>query len=534
MDDSTNAPTEMLVTRRSKRSTAGNRMEAALAEMALDDSNKDMDDDNDFVDDKVEEDIFGSDFESTDEEAEKAAEEAGENEVANEERRIKKAARTRLEKVTAAAHAKHKSSFNPDVQLSTTTKTKPKPKTLSVSADVSMSLWTDAGGESTNQSIYERKRTSNRKHTVLNTSATVTRLKQSEARKASQPKKAKIETKRYSQAELIALALDTEEGNIVEHRDYLKNEAEKRKRARVMRTNVTGPLLRWTSKKEEIKVAVTPPPPPPPPPTLSTIPHASTSLYRSIYGPPGSLFTPTTYSYAGGATMVSTIASISGITPQPATTQTQSSQTTTTPYLPYQPYMDPAFSAFPTWPPTQSPYPSTATITATTQQAPSAQPQQTPTQTDQPSKPLAEPESIPPSEPEFRSETVTKNYVVHELAQQRGTPKATWAETMQAMFGDHVKWDEIKVFTGKGRPLSRPRQTCLITGRQAHYLDPRTGVPYADSYAYKVLTGLLRHEYVWNPSIGCYVDHGEPPPAVLEREELQAGSQEDDPMVVDL
>lgn len=38
---------------------------------------------------------------------------------------------------------------------------------------------------------------------------------------ASLPKKAKIEIKRFTQAELIAQALDTEEGNIVEHRDYL-------------------------------------------------------------------------------------------------------------------------------------------------------------------------------------------------------------------------------------------------------------------------------------------------------------------------
>lgn len=58
--------------------------------------------------------------------------------------------------------------------------------------------------------------------------------------------------------------------------------------------------------------------------------------------------------------------------------------------------------------------------------------------------------------------------------------------------------------------LARPRQTCPITGRQAHYLDPRTGVPYAESYAYKVLGQLLRHEYVWNPSMGSYLDYSEP------------------------
>jgi hypothetical protein len=59
--------------------------------------------------------------------------------------------------------------------------------------------------------------------------------------------------------------------------------------------------------------------------------------------------------------------------------------------------------------------------------------------------------------------------------------------------------------------VARPRQTCPITGRQAHYLDPRTGVPYADSNAYKVLTQILQHEYIWSPSLGCYVDRVEPP-----------------------
>jgi hypothetical protein len=56
---------------------------------------------------------------------------------------------------------------------------------------------------------------------------------------------------------------------------------------------------------------------------------------------------------------------------------------------------------------------------------------------------------------------------------------------------------------------ARPRQMCPVTGRQAHYLDPRTGVPYANSHAYKVLTQLLKHEYIWNPSIGSYLGRGD-------------------------
>lgn len=261
--------------------------------------------------------------------------------------------------------------------------------------------------------------------------------------------------------------MDTEEGNIVEHRDYLKNEAEKRKRARVVRTAITGPLLRWTSRKEEIKVAITPPPPPPVlvslprvPPLLPAMQEAA-SLYRSIYGPPGSLFTPTTYSYAGGAAIVSTNASTSGSASHATTTPTTTSQPTATPFLSYQHYMDPTLSAFPTWPLPQQPYapPTIPTPTAVVQQ--SQAPTQTPTTiaapsgTTKPPQPTGDSEPPPPPEIEYRDETVAKNYLIHELGQQKDVAKATWAETMQAMFGDHVKWNEMKVFVGKGRPLCK-------------------------------------------------------------------------------
>ena len=58
-------------------------------------------------------------------------------------------------------------------------------------------------------------------------------------------------------------------------------------------------------------------------------------------------------------------------------------------------------------------------------------------------------------QPIEKIETVTKNYVVHELGQHEGVRKANWTETMKAMFGDHVRWDEVKVYTGKGRPMCK-------------------------------------------------------------------------------
>ncbi|KAH9487240.1 hypothetical protein JR316_0001309 [Psilocybe cubensis] len=595
MADTTEEQPELLVTRRSKRSTAGNRMEAALAEMALEEANmKELDDDNDFVNDKVEEDEFGSDFESTDEEAENQANEAGENEVLQEERMVKRSARTRLEKITAAAHAKNRTSFNPDIQLSADPKPKLKIKRVVVGKAVDAESG-DIVAQSKKDDADGNKRTSQRKHTMQNTTATVTRLKQVQARRAAQPKKAKIEYKTYTQAELIALALDTEEGNIVDHRDYLKNEAEKRKRARVVRTTVEGPLLRWISRVEEVKVEVPPLPSPPPisapvpaltsvtpitstqiiastsstststpapfvspfsstltPGPTSSLAYAPSTMSRSIYGPPGTLFTPTTYSYTAGMAVVSTNASTSA-----APSQVNTPPLTT--FFHYQPFVDPAASPFPTWPPvspvqtpltTAIPPPAPSTVTTasvlstttppvltstpadpvdgTSQQQPTLP--ATPNPVEQPVQPLPitetePPQPPPPPEPEYRLEKVTKNYVVHELAQQKGTPKPTWTQSMQSMFGDHVKWDQIKVFVGKGRPLSRPRQLCPITGRQAHYMDPRSGVPYADAYAYKVLTGLLKHEYVWDTELACYLNHEPLPP--------DGASGNDDQMEVD-
>jgi YL1 nuclear protein C-terminal domain len=52
---------------------------------------------------------------------------------------------------------------------------------------------------------------------------------------------------------------------------------------------------------------------------------------------------------------------------------------------------------------------------------------------------------------------------------------------------------------------ARPVQLCPMTGRPARYLDPRTNVPYASPAAYRTLTMILNHEYVWSHSLGCYV-----------------------------
>ncbi|KIK66054.1 hypothetical protein GYMLUDRAFT_93816 [Collybiopsis luxurians FD-317 M1] len=264
---------ETLVTRRSKRSTAGNRMQAALAEIAVEDlSREDLEEDKDFIVETYEEDAFESDFASTDEEEAAAEEQEATAQV--EEKQARKAARSRLERATAAAHARQKTTFNPTATAetpSTSASTKSKPKRR-VSLGFALNAQTgqlipesdniDRGAEGNGvnegtDAVALRKRSSKRQTTIQNTTDTVKRYLISESKKAAQPRK-KIKTRhKYTQAELLARALDTEEGNLVDHRDYLRLEEEKRElRAKRDKIKVCGPLLRFISRVEEEKTEV--------------------------------------------------------------------------------------------------------------------------------------------------------------------------------------------------------------------------------------------------------------------------------------
>jgi YL1 protein len=124
-----------------------------------------------------------------------------------------------------------------------------------------------------------------------------------------------------------------------------------------------------------------------------------------------------------------------------------------------------------------------------------------------------------------RTEDVSKNYVIHETSQDESATRPPWKDTMAAMFGNHVKWEDLKTYVSRGRPLgmlylpcristlrnytARPVQLCSITGRPARYVDPRTSVSYATPTAYRTLTMILNHEYVWSQALGCYLTHPE-------------------------
>ncbi|KAN0082575.1 YL1 nuclear domain containing protein [Tylopilus felleus] len=516
------AEEENLVLRRPKRSTAGNRMELALAELALEET-PEAEEDIDFVVEKEEEDIFESDFASTDEEAAQEDVDEGDRAAREEERKERKTFRARIEKATAAAHARQRVTFNPEASASQPRPAQ-KPKRR-VSLGVVMNAETGEvieGGAGT----AGAKRQSQRRYTVMNTSATVNRIKDAEEKRAAIPKKTKIATRLPTQDELIARALDTEEGNISEHKNYLRLEEEKRAKARVVKQAIEGPVLRWVSKKETIQVEVQLPPPPPPPPT-TTVTRANlyTAKYSFVYtsgigSTVGSqAYSVPFYAYAPFVTQNAASkpqevgASASATVPassvgEPAVSSADASTASTSLAAQTPPSLPSTSSSNVQDPAT----PTTGTISSSGQlQLPQAQsgPQPlipAPAQIQTQSPPVFFSYPPTPTAPfiAHRSEDVCKNYVIHELSQSVPS-KPPWIDTMSAMFGDHVKWDEVRVFTGKGRPLSRPVRICPITGQPAKYCDPRSNVPFANVGAYEVLTNVIGRGYVWCSALGCYV-----------------------------
>jgi hypothetical protein len=54
-----------------------------------------------------------------------------------------------------------------------------------------------------------------------------------------------------------------------------------------------------------------------------------------------------------------------------------------------------------------------------------------------------------------RTEEVSKNYIIHETSQDEPATRPLWKDTMAAMFGDHVKWEDMKAYVSRGRPLCK-------------------------------------------------------------------------------
>ena len=70
----------------------------------------------------------------------------------------------------------------------------------------------------------------------------------------------------------------------------------------------------------------------------------------------------------------------------------------------------------------------------------------------------------------------------------------------------------------------RPVARCPITGLLAPYRDPRSGVPYANVEAFKMLTQILAHEFVWNDDLKCYTSSEKSAQVMDDEDEIDAAN----------
>jgi YL1 nuclear protein len=270
--------------------------------------------------------------------------------------------------------------------------------------------------------------------------------------------------RRKTQAELITAALDMEEDNIKSHRDYLATEEERRKKARVVKPTTVGPKIRWRSRVEDVTVTVYEPAAPyyqsQRPSWSSPFAHTASSSvksgtpYQNPYAAPStgqpSSSTSSQYPFVNAASSTQTMPTSSTASPKPATQatptnsqpynnqyyqysyytpQTQSPQSPYQPYGPYYPYQQQAGQY--TSPPQQRPH---------LQLHPQGQVARKAT------------------------EKQAKSFVELLVNEERPQDKSTWRETMNALFGEHADWDNVRVYVGKNRPFGKQFRPLATVG----------------------------------------------------------------------
>lgn len=81
------------------------------------------------------------------------------------------------------------------------------------------------------------------------------------------------------------------------------------------------------------------------------------------------------------------------------------------------------------------------------------------------------------------------------------TTDLAWDEERTLLFGDHTDWSKVSVLGSNGsRPFIQPSEAprpeypraslCAITGQLARYRDAKTGIPFADVHAARVIRGF--------------------------------------------
>ncbi|KAK4123604.1 hypothetical protein N657DRAFT_618498 [Parathielavia appendiculata] len=133
------------------------------------------------------------------------------------------------------------------------------------------------------------------------------------------------------------------------------------------------------------------------------------------------------------------------------------------------------------------PLPSTPATTLHT-----SQPKQPPS-----AGPLDTPQDAPPSAEPAREGKVTRSCII-----------------LQNFDDQAIKDKQVQtqiLFGRKMNKLAKPAHPplCVITNHPAKYRDPKTGLPYSNSYAYREIQRVYRGDYKWSSLLGAWVGRGD-------------------------
>ncbi|SPO30436.1 related to VPS72 - component of the SWR1 complex, required for vacuolar protein sorting [Ustilago trichophora] len=565
---------DLMVTSRSKRSTAGNRLKALLdQELEKDEIFAEVENDIDFEAKEDEDgvDIVDSDFDrDSDDDARNFDEDESEG-----EREIEAAEKAEKQKRRAAARAVGivkrptaapritRRPFSSSTSSAAQEETSAKRRRISFAPDQPTSSST---GASSTTAADSNRRTSARAATVASKLEVESRLEEASQRRAAQPAKVVVKKKAsLTQDALIAEALEVEEENRESLRRFLEQEEERRAKQRQRKERITGPFVRWMSvglkvkvvdeaaeekkeeeeeeeeekkKKDKEKVG-----------------EAERDKVKEIDGLQREEVGATeevggqalgTSAQPGDASKAET-----PLNPVPAIEERRADKNGKSDSVPADcpasvPEPKPQDEAAETTKPSSigdgdvvmaeaTVEPTRASSPPPPPEAPSALLPPTPTSSDKTAvQPSALPTQPTPSSSSLtldpaiaaRKETVALRTSLNPLQPsnstldhpstlsaaataktelqsrtiltlERAPEDFTWLDEYNALLGTHCTWDSFPYVPSRNRPLRTRQSICPITGLPAIYRDPRTGIPYANAGAYKVLTKVLEGRFIW-------------------------------------
>ncbi|CDU24286.1 related to VPS72-component of the SWR1 complex, required for vacuolar protein sorting [Sporisorium scitamineum] len=551
---------DLMVTSRSKRSTAGNRLKALLdQELEKDQVFAEVENDIDFEANENEDgvDIVDSDFDRDSDDDARAVEDEseGEREIEAQEKADKqkrRAAARAVGIIKRPAAASVRATRRPAPESSEVATKEAKRRRISFAPDQPSS--SPSAGEGS------RRRTSARAATVQSKLEVESRFKEASQRRAAQPVKQVVKKKAaLTQDALIAEALEVEEENRESLRRFLEQEEERRAKQRQRKERITGPFVRWMSVGLKTKVVedITPVENKAsgadrqaedkekgtqkevvtvdgadraPIERKQTVGSAEGSLEQQLSVSNSRSLPDGKESAEGSAKKPDAKESEQVSTPPPAqpdasvdpsskgkavdTLQKDSSDDVA--------MVDSAASAAPEAAPSIAASTLATTSTPPTQhrtENPAVQGVR-PTPTSLPAQTSTVATPPPPSNASLTLDPViaarqqaallrstapttptSSRYELQArtlLSVERMPSDWDWLDEFNALLGTHCTWDSYPFVPSRNRPL-KPRQSiCPITGLPAIYKDPRTGIAYANAYAYKVIGKLLEGRFVWS------------------------------------